>query len=161
MSANTTKSTVYGCTLEVYGDPATEARVTAFERQLGTPLPDDYRSFLLLYNGGKPTPSGFRLRRRSGPYTDSLVQSLDALHDARLCNLERRVDRLRNRMPREVISIGCDPGGNSICLGISGDRRGQIWFWDHEREPEVPDWSNLDLVAPSFDAFMRGLSPTD
>jgi hypothetical protein len=61
-------------------------------------------------------------------------------------------------LPAGVILIGGDPGGNGICLVISGERRGQIWFWDHEREPSKPDWSNMDLVAPSFDAFMRGLT---
>ncbi len=151
--------TEYGGTLRLRTGAASEARVEALEAQIGARLPDDYRQFLLRYNGGKPLPSGFRLAQRTGPYTDSLVHSLDSLYDDDICNLESTVRW--QRVPPGVITIGCDPGGNGICLVVAGERRGQIWFWDHEREPDEPDWSNMDLVATSFEAFMKGLTPVD
>lgn len=150
---------LYGGTLRLRAAAATEARVGAFEAQIGARLPEDYRQFLLRYNGGKPLPSGFRLALRTGPYTDSMVHALYSLYDGEFDNLE---DRVRwQRLPPGVIKIGCDPGGNGICLVLTGERRGQIWFRDHEREAHPPDWSNMDFVAPSFDAFMRGLTPVD
>jgi hypothetical protein len=151
--------TEYGGTIRLRAAPPTEARVQAFEAQVGARLPDDFRRFLLQYNGGKPLPSGFRMALRTGPYADSLVHSLDSLYDEDICNLESTVRW--QRVPFGVITIGCDPGGNGICLVIAGERRGQIWFWDHEHEMHPPDWSNMDFVAPSFDAFMRGLTPVD
>lgn len=159
MTAHELISSVYGGALLPRTSPASEARVGALETNLGCRLPEDYRSFLLSYNGGRVSPAGFVFAERTGPYTDSLVHSLYSLYDGEDCSLEATLALLARRLPTGVIPIGDDPGGNEICLVLAGDRRGQVWFWDHEREPETqPDWSNMDLIAQSFDAFMRGLT---
>lgn len=60
-----------------------------------------------------------------------------------------------------------DPFGNAICLGISGNERGKVYFWDHEMEPD-DDWDgrletagNVQLIADSFTEFVAGLAPND
>ncbi len=159
MTSHEPISTSYGGMLRPRTEPASEARVAALEARLHCQLPEQYRSFLLTYNGGRVSPAGFVFAERTGPYTDSLVHALYSLYDGDLCNLQKALLSRNGRMPDGVIPIGNDPGGNAICLVLTGDRRGQVWFWDHEREPETqPDWSNMDLIAPSFDAFMRGLT---
>ena len=30
--------------------------------------------------------------------------------------------------------------GNAICLGLSGEHRGRVYFWDHENEPDPDEW---------------------
>ena len=57
-----------------------------------------------------------------------------------------------------------DPFGNAICLGIAGEYRGRIYFWDHEMEPDPGEWDgavetagNVQLLANSFGEFVAGL----
>jgi hypothetical protein len=57
--------------------------------------------------------------------------------------------------PGEVISIGDDPGGNQICIGISGKYIRNIYFWDHETECTA--MSDLVLLSDSFDKFFNNL----
>jgi hypothetical protein len=149
--------TPYGVQLLLPDEPAGEAAVADFESRIGHPLPDDYQQFLRMYNGGKPKPSGFRFVLRRGHYSDSVVNWLYAIGGMQGLDLEWNRDTFSHRMPRDLLPIGEDPGGNQICLGIAGDVRGKIYFWDHEREAGG-DWSNVDLVADSFDAFLRGLT---
>jgi hypothetical protein len=52
--------------------PLQEAKLVEMERLIGSPLPADYRSFLLAHNGGKPFPSGFRFEREERGYSESV-----------------------------------------------------------------------------------------
>lgn len=49
-----------------------------------------------------------------------------------------------------------DEGGNAICLWLTGQDRGRIYFWDLEREGEGPE-AAITPIAPSFGAFCAGL----
>jgi len=64
---------------------------------------------------------------------------------------------MASQIPPELLPIAPDPGGNLICLGIAGDVVDKVYFWDHEREGHPTDWSNIDLIADSFDAFFARL----
>jgi hypothetical protein len=93
-----------------------------------------------------------------GRHEDSTVHWFLSLYDGEYSNLERRIRSLNERIPPDTLPIANDSFGNAILLGLHGDRRGKVYFWDHEKEPDSqPDWSNVSLVADSFDAFMRGL----
>jgi anti-sigma B factor antagonist len=57
-----------------------------------------------------------------------------------------------------------DPGGNLICLGVSGPDRGRVYFWDHECEPDPDEWDgrvetagNIHPITRSFAEFLRGI----
>ncbi|MED9612199.1 SMI1/KNR4 family protein, partial [Escherichia marmotae] len=41
-------------------DPATSESISDFEGKIGSKLPDDYKNFLLKYNGGQPLPNSFK-----------------------------------------------------------------------------------------------------
>ena len=149
-------STEYGIELLLRDARVDEAAVAAFEARIGRPLPDEYRRILLAFNGGRPKPDGFRFALRRGPYTDSAVNWFYGLGSSPANDLDWNRDQVRLRMPPELLPIADDPGGNQICLGIDGDARGKVYFWDHEREGA--GWTNVDLVADSFEAFLRGLA---
>lgn len=124
--------------------PATKQDVTHFEMGLGAVLPDDYRDFLLTYNGGHAEPAGFRV---------SAVNSLFGFcqkHYCLLCNYYIH----QNRFPVGVVPIGNDAGGNMICLVVSGLDRGKVLFWDHERGDD-PD--SFSFLAGSFTEFLQSL----
>ena len=55
-----------------------------------------------------------------------------------------------DRISRNFLVIGCDPGGNQICLSAAGEDSGKVYFWDHEDEVdegEEPDYENVYLIA--------------
>lgn len=111
--------------------------------------------------GGQPEPGVFRFAQKTGGYTNSRVHWFLSIHDGEYSNLERNVRSLSERIPPDTIPIADDPFGNVIVIGLQGDQRGKVYFWDHEEEPEdQPDWSNVDLIADSFDHFMAGLRPS-
>jgi hypothetical protein len=57
-----------------------------------------------------------------------------------------------------------DAFGNALCLGVAGDLRGRVYFWDHEKAPAAGAWNgrletaaNVRLLAESFTEFVAGL----
>jgi cell wall assembly regulator SMI1 len=137
------------------------SELEAIEKKLGIHLPDQYRSFLLVHNGGRPTPSIFRYRNEAGPYTDSEVDWFLAIQSKDYNDFETYYDRYkihRIRMPTELVPIADDPGGNVICIVVDGPKLGAVYFWDHEEEQDLPSYKNVHLIANSFDEFMNLLS---
>lgn len=138
--------------------PLTEERLARFEARIGQVLPADYRAFLLRHNGGRPVPATFVISAEEG--TDTLHHTY-GLHDGpSYFNLEHAYETHQGRVPAGLLAIADDPGGNAICLGIGGEHRGGVYFWDHEREAEEeapPSFDNVTPVAPSFAAFLAAL----
>jgi hypothetical protein len=156
----------------------TEADIAAFEHENKVLLPADYRAFMLKHNGGEPSPEWF-------DYSDGTevlhtgVQEFFAIYTkpeaetglsanlnlARQCGTYKRMET--PRMPEELIPIGDDGGSNKICLCVSGEHTGCIYYWDHEMEctgggtyedgTPVTMWDNCHFVANSFTEFLDSL----
>jgi cell wall assembly regulator SMI1 len=155
------ETTKHGVTLVTNKPKTTEARILALESKLGRSLPPDYRDFMLRHNGGRPIERVFRFVSRNGKPSNSVVDWFLSIHDGKLSNLENSIASLENRIPPDTLTIAIDPFGNFVLVGLHGGGLGKVYFWDHEEEPDSePDWSNTDLVADTFDSFMRGLTPT-
>ena len=133
-----------------YGPLDTE-RLRAIEAKLGVTLPDDYRAFLHEHNGGSPEPSDFVISDDEGEDT---VSVLYGLHRDANYSLEGNLAAYKTHIPRSMIPIGEDPGGNQLCLGLVGAERGRVYFWDHET-------LNINEIAPSFSAFLDSLYDAD
>lgn len=58
------------------------------------------------------------------------------------------------QLPEHVIPIADADGGDQICLDISEQDQGKIFFWDHELRDGVQD---LFLIADTFTEFIEGL----
>lgn len=145
--------------------PAPPDLLEAFEAELGGKLPADYRRFLLASNGGNvggaywfhgPTPAGKE--------ADAGVGSIGGFRRKSCPTLRQMRDCYKGRIPAPLLWIMDDPFGNAICLGIAGKQRGQMYFWDHENEPDEEEWDgsvetagNLLLLANSFTDFVAGL----
>ena len=141
--------------------PAEESAVNVLEQFLKLRLPDDYRGFLLDTNGGQPDPNAFPLQ--GNPYdTFGLVEYFFSAssHDSDYDLLDN-TEVFQNRVPADLLPIAFDPGGNLICLAVSGEKRGGIYFWDHNDESmpgETPDYHNVYFIANSFDEFITNLT---
>lgn len=142
---------------EQYG-PLAEDRLHRLETALGQRLPDDYRAFLIEHNGGQPEPSLFTISEEEG---SDVVQEFLGLHDGpRFLQLDNTWADHREWMPETLLPIALDPGGNMVCLGVSGEERGAVYFWDHELAPGeggIETFENSTPIAASFAAFVDGL----
>lgn len=140
--------------------PLAIERVEKFEAALGTRLPEQYRSFLQEFNGGRPVPKMFTISEEQGPDIIRMFFGIGNEYG----NLEENYKVYEDRVPIGFVPIASDPGGNIICIGTDEEFTGKIYFWDHEEEPDDPeDMTNVYLLADSFNEFLEQLyaSPED
>ncbi len=127
------------------------------ERVLDARLPAAYRDWLATRNGQMPENRVISFLE-NGRETDTNLHCLYAV------NSENTYDDLwfyhsnyaAERHPW-YLSIGSDGFGNQILLALKGPNHGKVFFCDHE----VPFDVGLHLVAPSFQAFLEGLTPNE
>ena len=123
-------------------------------------IPQSYLDFLIKINGGHavkniflfPNNNGFITHHWYGVRAEKYFSLLSQMYDK------------GKRYPNNFIAICDDTSGNKILLSISGDDYGKIYFWDHEMEFDQgvePDYSNLTLVADSFEEFINNLKSED
>jgi hypothetical protein len=139
--------------------------------EIGTTLPDDYRRFLLRCNGGKIDWYQFEGPIPQGESWTAIVSHVGGLREepdlslrfARGCYQGRDL-----QIPRAMLWIMSDPGGNAICLGLTGKYRGRVYFWIHDEQPDPQEWdgevetaSNIILLANSLTDFVAGIVPRD
>lgn len=141
-----------------------ETIIEALEQVWGVGLPKAYKEFLTKYNGGSPIPNCFSFKNR--PNEGSFVDVFFGVKKDPNNNLLMNIKLYEERIPSNFLPIADDPGGNLILLSIKGIDRGKIYFWDHDLEAdpdlnEIPDYSNLILIADSFDEFINGLHSED
>jgi hypothetical protein len=147
------------------GPVISESDVRCFEQKLGCRLPEDYREFLLAFNGGRPSLEQVAFSIGKG---DTILHSFDSLHDPEGDDIEETRERLSSQIPPELLVIGYDGLGSSICLVIHGDKRGEVWFYDtldpHEPKRRLAWYDrkrDFKKLANSFTAFIQMLRPYD
>jgi|HubBroStandDraft_6_1064221.scaffolds.fasta_scaffold29902_3 hypothetical protein len=126
-----------------------------FEREVGFTLPADYREFLLRY--GLSTQRGYAtwpdLRRPGKP--GGGVDWWYGLNPNESRDLLRQWKGFRGRIPSDMLPIAESPGGQ-ICLGLAGEERGKLFWWDRS-EPHADPRQNLNVIASDFDTFINSL----
>ncbi|HRQ80479.1 MAG TPA: SMI1/KNR4 family protein [Azospirillaceae bacterium] len=143
--------------------PLSEAALVDAENAIGGRFPADYRRFMLEYNGGCPTPETFSIDwPNQGPasadWRTSMVSSFYAIREADANLVSMNLVTFHGRLPKGALTIGRDPGGNQILLGIAAPIQGQVMFWvkDYEvEEDDEPNFDNVGILASSFDEFLN------
>lgn len=146
--------------IKKFAPAVSEAEVLRVEKKWEFTLPQEYRSFLLLHNGGKPTFDRFKFRQ--GSYGRSMVDWFLAIYEGKYDNFEDYFDVYKIREPRllnNLVPIAHDPGGNLICISVLGEDRGAVYFWDHEEEQDEATSENVYLIADTFNEFLQKLEP--
>jgi hypothetical protein len=143
------------------GGPAAVEAIEAFEKRHDIKLPDDYRTFLASQNGGRPEMASrvFTFQKEGGSISDSLVDWFSGLIESEDYSLEEDFNVYKNRIPKGMLPIACDPFGNRILLGVRTPSGSGIWFWDHEIEPTSVRESGIYKIADNFEQFIESLSP--
>lgn len=139
-----------------------EAQLAEAERLLGVQFPEDYRRFMLTYNGGRPKPGGFDIQWEDGQeaaddWRTSSFGWFFSVWDEPVENLLKE-NRQKGFYPEGTVAIAHDAGGNVILLGVDGEHKGHVLFWAREYawdENEEPRIDNVGFLASSFDEFLN------
>ncbi len=141
--------------LEAREEPIDQARLATLELALGATLPTQYRRYLLTTNGARPK---HRIVDTGDDFDADFHTALGLDDGEYYRQLDKNWLTLRERMPDTLLPFGGDSGGNECCIAVKGERRGTIYFWDHELEgEEQPYWENITKVSDSFAGFLQCL----
>jgi hypothetical protein len=136
----------------------TETDIVQLEHQIGVHLPDEYRAFLLRFNGGKPSPYCFPIRGMpKNPY--GVIREFYGIECPVLSsNLKWNCEVFWGDSPRDLLPIADTPGGNQLCLCLFGTDAGSIFLWDYYGAPRNPlSREGTFFVARSFQELIDGL----
>ncbi|MCF6253009.1 MAG: SMI1/KNR4 family protein [Methylococcaceae bacterium] len=131
--------------------------IEQFEALIGQILPDDYKQFLLLHNGGTPKPAGFYFTLKDNQPEMAMVAWFLALYEGEDENITDDFYSFKDRIPNNMLAVARDPGGSLILLGLQGDNKGKVFFWLRELEAEDGEpatYDNVAFVANSFNEFL-------
>lgn len=143
------------------GPRLSESQLRAVEQELGVRLPEDYRKFMLEFNGGRPVPEDAfdvpQCDQSSGVNRFCPIDENDAN------GLLTKRMHLDGRIPPNMLVIAGAACGDLVLLTIQGDDAGSVFYWDHEDElaSGPPLYANTYRVADSFSEFYRGLRTFD
>lgn len=62
-----------------------------------------------------------------------------------------------NLIPPFFLPIGDDSSGNPICMNLSENEYGSVWFCDHELENKDTGFLASSKIADSFTGFLSAL----
>ena len=119
---------------------ASDKDMSRAEAQLDVSFPQEYREFLLTYDGATPEENVFE---------DDVNVSVDRFIP--VSELGKRASLIEG-LPEDAVPIAEAPGGNFIYIRRSCC---SVFYWDHEIE------SGDKQLSASFDDFLQKLSPFD
>lgn len=132
-----------------------EEQLANFEKQINANLPEDYKRFLILNNGGQPDKTEFTVKK----YGSSILQRFFGFNTPyKTDNFDYILNTFKNRVPDDFLPIGRDMLGNLVLLGTRKKYDGKIYFWWHENEGEKKAWlKNIFSISKSFTDFFDNL----
>jgi hypothetical protein len=148
-----------------------ESEILEFEQVIGTKLPVQYRQYLLSHAvGGTTIPDlAFRITKsgvlnKDDPDDEVMLGYLLSMDKTSPSNLFEYYDTRNSDereypyLPNDMITIGGDPGGGLLLIGIQGTKKGKVFYWDsnkfNKNETDSPDYNNISFVANSFSEFI-------
>ena len=107
-----------------------EPKIEAFEKKYRFHFPEEYRRFLLKYNGGRTVETNFRKKVASD------LRGLYGFDDeAGNFNYNAPSNQwlIEEHLEFGMLPIGENDFGDYVMLGVSGRKKGKIFFYYHDR----------------------------
>jgi SMI1 / KNR4 family (SUKH-1) len=133
--------------------------IERWERENRRQLPDDYRRFLLTYNGGRVYPLIFRYSIRLEFYpSDDATTFVDPLYEWAYVEEIHSGAVFGEGLPPVHLSIGSNPGDLEILISFQEKTYGQILCWLHSSTPWGEEGNDrMWRQSSSFTDFMGSL----
>ncbi|MDM5154770.1 SMI1/KNR4 family protein [Bacillus sp. DX1.1] len=146
-----------------YAFPPTSPReIENFEEKYNIKLPDEYKQFLLLNNGGKAEKRRFVTNdgRKEGIVESSVVLFFPLFTETKP-NLEEMFNKynLGKVVPSHFFPIGYSIGESLVCLLVEGEEKGNIYYCDmdyFEQDNGLLD-EEIKFIAKDFSTFLNEL----
>ena len=122
--------------------------IESVEHRLQITLPEDYKQFVLKYDGGYPNPNHFKVGGKLEIFNNLI--SLDENEDN---NIYEILEDLQDRIGVQLIPFAEDGFGNLLCFDYSADK--SIVFWNHEKNYD--DFKEATFVCSSFSSLIESL----
>ena len=126
------------------------------ENKVGYQLPQEYKSFLLKHNGGRPLLDAVRYKNEHFDFVAYFYAIRGEMyHD----DLARQIGEHEDMIPEGYLPIAESPGGDVFCISLKESTMGAIFHWDHEEANyDGEPWEyNMTKLAPSLTKFIEGL----
>ncbi|UZQ51671.1 SMI1/KNR4 family protein [Clostridium kluyveri] len=138
-----------------FGGASLEA-IKNFEKSIGFSLPEDYKQFLIEYNGeARVRYSTFKVEELNENIPLDVLYGLGV--EKKQLDLQKVNDEYIDDMLPNCIIIGDDLGAGMIVLINDDDYEG-VYYWDHSFHfAQSSEEENIYKVADSFKAFIDGL----
>jgi len=141
--------------------------ILVLNRKLISPVPDEYRDFLIQNNGGEPKESTLTFDAKKLGINGEELGYFYGI-DTESENIIDTIDNLSHVLPKNLIPIVDTPGGNYFLLSVNPNTYGKIYYKDHEVEDsfDFDDSKNdlpesMVLVANLFSEFIDKLYDPD
>ena len=115
--------------------------ISRIEDQHSINFPEQYKDFLLCYNGGYTPKTKFK--------ANGISSDIKGFYGVGAVGLSASQEMISSWIPQKLFPIACDSFGNYILLCVAGEKYGSIFFCDHEKGME------LSLIANDFPAFIH------
>lgn len=135
------------------GPILTEIDIKRCEKAIGVNLPQEYKEFLLSNNGGCPDKSIFSIKDFVNNPEGKVQLFFSIRSPVASRNLDWNFEVFLGRVPKGMIPIARDDGGNLVCLSVEDGMEKGVFFWDHDEETEPAALSNVYWLANNFKDF--------
>ena len=120
--------------------------IESVEHRLQITLPEDYKQFVLKYDGGYP--NHFKVDGKV-----EIFNNLISLAENEYNNIYEILEDLQDRIGDQLVPFAEDGFGNLLCFDYSADKN--IVFWDHEKNHD--DFKESTFVCFSFSSLIGNL----
>lgn len=122
-----------------------ESKLAEFETKHNFKFPEQYRIFLLKYNGGQTPDTKFRLNR-----INSDIEGFYGVGEALInYNLFEEFNSLTDYLEDSMIPIASNSFGDHILIGIGAENNGKIYFKYHDKDKKYIE------LAEEFIVFVK------
>jgi hypothetical protein len=125
-----------------------------FEKLIGYRLPEDYRCYLLNFNGTEPVNTVFHISKAEG---ETSIHNMLGIHNGpEFAKLEPSFGDRNITRKVGLLAFADDTFGNYFCLNLQCKKYGEVYFYDHEAS-YANKIKTLIKVADGFDNFIESL----
>ncbi|HCT3783805.1 TPA: SMI1/KNR4 family protein [Proteus mirabilis] len=138
--------------------PLNESDISQLQSVVDFPIPIEYINFIKKYNGGKPEPDSFSIKKIDDASTIDRFLGIKKEKN-KSSDIMYFIKLYKKRIPSAYMPIAYDVGGNLILIELASDKA-KVFFWDHELEADEGEEARLDNIyylADSINEFLSSL----
>ncbi len=125
--------------------------ITLLEKELDIVLDDNYKEFLLKYCDCYIKDDYFYKPIEKNPMMSVKDHSNPGYFYG--SNISQKIEMYKEEFAQDYIPISDLDGGDLICIGLTGELKGRLYFWSHDDEGE--NGQRFFLIANSFLEFIN------